>query len=250
MKIFTPKIRGRKFKLAVATNQKDKVKGLSGTKNLKPDAGMMFLFDGKSPVTMNTYKMKYSLDMVFLDKDYKVVESVLINPKKEITVDKDVKYVLEFNAGTMPTFVGMGLGFEDAEDLDKYLEKEEERMSEDEDEEEDNEEKPKDEEDVKNVITSSKKEIHAFKRGGKVSIKTIERELKAKDGAMQVLDDEGVILMNIIGGERIFSRVHTKELVSMAKKVADGSLAPEKLGKRVKEIIDIQNTQDPEYVYE
>lgn len=62
---------------------------------------------------------------------------------------------------------------------------------------------------------------------------------------MQVLDDTGKVLMNIRGGERIFSIPHTEQLIT---KVERGDAAPEQLGELMSKIIHIQNTQEPEYV--
>lgn len=85
-----------------------------------------------------------------------------------------------------------------------------------------------------------------FKRGG--SIQMYEEDVIAKKGFLQVLDDTGKVLMNIRGGERIFSIPHTEQLIAMAKKVARGDAAPEQLGELMSKIIYIQNTQEPEYV--
>jgi hypothetical protein len=40
---------------------------------------------------------------------------------------------------------------------------------------------------------------------------------------MQVLDDTGKVLMNIVGGERIFQLSTLRELVALSKKVDRGS---------------------------
>ena len=85
-----------------------------------------------------------------------------------------------------------------------------------------------------------------FKQGG--TIKIYEEDIKADKNKMQVLDDTGKVLMNIAGGERIFSIKHTNQLVELAQKVKDGTAEEEELGELMSEIIDIQNTQKPEYV--
>jgi hypothetical protein len=46
---------------------------------------------------------------------------------------------------------------------------------------------------------------------------------------MQVLDDTGKVLMNIVGGERIFSIEHTEKLVALSKKVDRGEANEEEL---------------------
>ena len=93
-------------------------------------------------------------------------------------------------------------------------------------------------------IPESQKE--KFKVGG--TFKIWEEGVKAAKNAMQVLDDTGKVLMNIVGGERIFSIKHTESLIALAKKVDRGEADEEELGKLMAKIITIQNTQEPEYV--
>jgi hypothetical protein len=64
---------------------------------------------------------------------------------------------------------------------------------------------------------------------------------------MQVLDDKGTVIMNIFGGERIFSIKHTKQIVDLATSVKNGEKHPEKLGKLVDSIIKLHSTQEPQY---
>jgi hypothetical protein len=85
-----------------------------------------------------------------------------------------------------------------------------------------------------------------FKKGGSIAL--YEEEVTAKKGFLQVLDDTGKVLMNIKGGERIFSIPHTEQLVAMAKKVDRGDASPEQLGALMAKIIHIQDTQEPEFV--
>lgn len=67
---------------------------------------------------------------------------------------------------------------------------------------------------------------------------------------MLVLDSEGKPQMELSGGERIFSRPHTKVLIRFAKKAAvlntDNSYKA--LGKRMFKFLDIQENTEPEYV--
>jgi hypothetical protein len=55
----------------------------------------------------------------------------------------------------------------------------------------------------------------AFKSGG--SFKIYEDQVKSDANAMQVLDDTGKVLMNIVGGA-YFSIEHTEKLVALSKK--------------------------------
>ena len=254
MKVFKTKLRGKEFKLAVATTDKERKKGLSNTTNLKKGAGMLFVFDKEQDVTFNTKKMNYTIDMLFLDEEWNVMEYVIGYQDREMG-SQGIKYVIEVNSGELPAQAGTNLKPE--EDLMKYIdeldqpdkeEKEVDNVSEE--KEEEKEEKPK----AKNIIISrvadkEEKELEIFKRGGKV-INPVEDKIKSKEGFMQVLDDTGTILMNIEGGERIFSRIHTKKLVESAKKVKRGEMTEEKFGIIIKEILDIQDNQNPDYVYE
>lgn len=69
---------------------------------------------------------------------------------------------------------------------------------------------------------------------------------------MQVLNEDGSTQMELEGGERIFSRPNTKILVKFSKKAyATGEDKDYKaLGKRVFKFLDIQESNEPEYVNE
>jgi len=254
MKVFKAKLNGKEFKLAVAVKDEDKTKGLSDTKKLKKDAGMLFVFDKEQKVVFNTMKMNYPIDMLFLDADWNVVDYVIGYPKRNM-FSSGVKYVIEVNAGEMPAQIGTNLA--PGEDIEDYVSKldVENRMESkeisDTDKDKKKEEKSEEKEKPKNIIVAvlDTPEMELFRNGGKV-IRPKEDKIKAKPGHMQVLDDEGTILMNITGGERIFSRIHTKKIVSSAKKVKNGEMTPEEFGEILAEIIHIQDNQKPEYVYE
>lgn len=72
----------------------------------------------------------------------------------------------------------------------------------------------------------------------------------AEIDAMYVLDSSGKPQMKIIGGERICSRLHTKKLISLAKKANKNKKESDykKLGEYMFKILNIQNTQEAEYV--
>lgn len=67
---------------------------------------------------------------------------------------------------------------------------------------------------------------------------------------MLVLDSKGNTQMELEGGERIFSRANTKTLIKFAKKAyytqKDSDFKA--LGKRVFKFLQIQNSNEPEYV--
>lgn len=99
---------------------------------------------------------------------------------------------------------------------------------------------------VVRVTTVPETAERLFKMGG--TFRRYEDEVKALPNAMQVLDDKGKVLMNIVGGERIFSIEHTEQLIALSKKVEAGEASEEELGKLMKGIIEKQNNQEPEYV--
>ena len=214
---------------------------------------MLFIFDDKEPISINMFKMKYALDVIFMDKDWKVIDNHRMHPGKNVTTHSNVKYVVEVNAGEL-TSVLPGTDIEPEESLLKFTEEKEEEI---EVVELPKAEKSEDKEDEKEVeeknllLKLDKKEVEKheiFKVGGKIKPK--EADIAMDSSAMQVLDDKGIILMNITGGERIFSRDHTKQLVTLAKEIDEGEADPEDLGKLITEFINLQDTQQPEYVYE
>lgn len=71
-----------------------------------------------------------------------------------------------------------------------------------------------------------------------------------KVNKMLVLDSEGKPQMELVGGERIFSRVHTKILIKFAKRAAllDDDNSYKALGKRMFKFLGIQEDTEPEYV--
>ena len=77
-------------------------KGLMNRKSLSQDSGMLFIFPNEQ---IRTFWMKDTLiplDMIFLDKQKKIVGIVYnaIPQTLDIkTVDKPAQYVLEINAG-------------------------------------------------------------------------------------------------------------------------------------------------------
>lgn len=72
---------------------------------------------------------------------------------------------------------------------------------------------------------------------------------------MKVIASDGTTQMNLQGGERIFSRISTRQMISWAKKAEANKDNPElfnrycqRLGKRIFKEIKAQDTREPEYV--
>ena len=72
---------------------------------------------------------------------------------------------------------------------------------------------------------------------------------------MKVIASDGTTQAQLQGGERIFSRISTKQLIQWAKKAEASKDNPEqfdkyckRLGKRIFREIHAQDTREPEYV--
>ena len=222
------------FNVQVVTSEEDMQKGLSFTDSLPKGEGMLFDFGDSGEITMNMFDMKYPLDMVFIDDNDDVIKVSSMEPGEDTITVKNVRYVLEVNKGEAVGEVTK------ADTLEEGLE---------DDSKDENDDIENDDEGRNMIVTDANISGNIksrFKEGG--SFKLYEEEVKALPGLMHVLDDTGKVLMNIKGGERIFSIDHTEQLIAAAKKVKAGELPPEELGKIMKKFINTQNTQKPEYV--
>src|SRR6476469_7434794 len=87
----------------VADTDETRMKGLSGTSSLGDNEGMLFVFATPGRWGMWMKDMKYSLDMVWIDGDKKIVskaENVTPDTYPKVFLpDKDALYVLELPAG-------------------------------------------------------------------------------------------------------------------------------------------------------
>ena len=91
----------RHLKVKVVTTEEDKKLGLMFRQHLNMDEGMLFTFKyGNNTVWMkNTY---IPLDVIFLDKDYKVigfVEDTVPLSLEIVKINKKSNYIIEVNAG-------------------------------------------------------------------------------------------------------------------------------------------------------
>lgn len=71
-----------------------------------------------------------------------------------------------------------------------------------------------------------------------------------KKDKMYVLDENGASQMELSGGERIMSRANTKTLIKFAKRAysTNNDNDYKALGKRVFKFIQVQNSNEPEFV--
>jgi len=231
MALFGVTVGGKKFDVVIVSSSKDMRKGLSGLDKLGKNKGMLFDLGGSRAVTMNMNEMSFSIDILFIDKEGKVTEVHEMKASyPEVSVE-DARFVLEVAKGQGSDLEGKSLKLSKLAKIEIFGDDEEELE--------------------KNVIIDKAEVVNEdvrekFKKGGKISIK--EDIVKADLDAMQVLDHEGNVLMNITGGERIFSREHTEKIVDLAKKIETGEEDEEALGKFISEVVEIHNTQEPQYV--
>ena len=241
MRIYKATIGEKEFKLAVVSKKACMKKGLSGSKKLKEGYGMLFNFKEEQEVTMNMGGMNYPIDMLFLDEGFKVIKAYGMPVDSADVTVQDVAYVVEVNLGE-----GKGLKGELLDISENALDGGDEKESEDEKGDEKDKIIPSGVNIIVKVSSVPEGMKEVFKRGG--TIKPIETDVKSIDGQMQVLDDKGVVLMNIKGMERIFSIEHTDKLYTLAEQVKEGTISSDVLGEEMRSIIDIQNTQATEYV--
>lgn len=93
------------FKTWVAKTPEEREKGLSGTAKLRDDQAMLFVFGSDSKWSIWMKDMSYPIDIVWLDKDKKVVYIVKNAPPESYPYEsfapkEDARYVVEFPAGT------------------------------------------------------------------------------------------------------------------------------------------------------
>ena len=84
----------------------ERTRGLMNRKSIPEDYGMFFIFDVEEPLSFWMKNTLVPLDMIFFDRDYKVVKIVKNaqpcrkDPCDVFPSDKPAKYVLEVNGGT------------------------------------------------------------------------------------------------------------------------------------------------------
>lgn len=94
------------YSLWVADSQSERVQGLSGVKSLKPNGGLLmdFGYDDTHGIWMKD--MNFPLDIIWLDKDKKVIYIVKNAPVEEpaetvYQPKEDARYVIELPVGSV-----------------------------------------------------------------------------------------------------------------------------------------------------
>ena len=93
-----------KFQVLLAQTPEETTRGLSGTPSLPRGEGMLFFFDTLEKRGFWMPDMHFSIDIVWIDADWKVVDVTLhatpeSYPKTTFYPKSPAKYVLEVNAG-------------------------------------------------------------------------------------------------------------------------------------------------------
>jgi len=93
------------YHLMIADDEVERVQGLSGVSSLKPDGGLLMRFDSDDTWGIWMKDMKIPLDIIWLNKDKKVVHMV-VNASPELSTDATftpsaaARYVIELPAGS------------------------------------------------------------------------------------------------------------------------------------------------------
>lgn len=199
------------IKAAIASTEKTRKKGLSGVPKLGRNKGMLFVFPEPKRVWMIMTNMNFDLDFIFLDKNFKIIQlNTLSKGNKEgIESFKPVSMVLEVNKGVIKeSKIKLGdILKPEASLVDQY------------------------------------KNGGSFQKVGDVKYDVKEDDIKIEKHKLQVLNEKGEVSANIEPNARIFSREHTKQIVSKVKSDKD-----EEVGKLIVKIFDIHDTQKQDYV--
>lgn len=96
---------GERFEVRIASNDRDRIKGLSGTDSLPKDEALLFIYDydGRHKIWMKD--MNYAIDIVWLDSERRVVHikrNALPESYPEVfSPDLNARYVVEFSSGVV-----------------------------------------------------------------------------------------------------------------------------------------------------
>jgi len=95
------------FSIAIADSDEKKMYGLMNLDHLQEDCGMLFPFYKSQVITMWMKNTRIALDMVFIDKNNEIATIVTDAEPYSLDIissEKEVKKVLEINAGLVKKF--------------------------------------------------------------------------------------------------------------------------------------------------
>lgn len=93
------------YKVEVADTKEERMKGLMNRENLDEDRGMIFVYDKEVKPAFWMKNTLIPLDMVFMDKDFKVVDYFVdvqpckVDPCEHYIPNGNAQYVVELNSG-------------------------------------------------------------------------------------------------------------------------------------------------------
>lgn len=76
-----------------------RIKGLLGTDFLKKESALVI----RPNNGIHTFGMNYSIDVIFIDKNNKVIKIVTDMPRRKISICSNASYVIETSAGVVKT---------------------------------------------------------------------------------------------------------------------------------------------------
>lgn len=186
----------KEYDVAIANTTEARKEGLEPYDYLKPDEGMLFIFEEESSDYFTMKNCAIDLDIVFIDDEGEVIEvkTVQAYDSELITCEEPYMFVLEVNANS---------GIEEGDQLSQ------------EDEEFDEE----------------------------------DRQTMSKN-RMLVLNSNGDVQYKLVGGERIFSRIKTKQILKAALKAykTDTDIDYRRVGRLVLKELDSQDKREAEFV--
>jgi hypothetical protein len=94
------------FAARVAKTDEERIKGLSGTHELRENQAMLFVYDRSDKWSIWMKDMNYPIDIIWLDEDKEVIHIVKNAPPESYPYEsfmpkKDARYVVELPAGTV-----------------------------------------------------------------------------------------------------------------------------------------------------
>ena len=94
------KIKGKTYTLAIADTPIKKRIGLSKVKELPKNCGMLFVYNTPVDHSFTMKNTSIPLDIIFLDKDLKILDHFKARPyqKSSITPSQKYSYVIEISA--------------------------------------------------------------------------------------------------------------------------------------------------------
>jgi uncharacterized membrane protein (UPF0127 family) len=100
----TANVGNKNYTLYIADTEEKRVRGLSGSKPLRSDEGMLFVFPFKDRYNFWMKDMNYPLDVVFVDNDIVVTVLKNIDPStypNTFTATAPFNKVIELKAGSL-----------------------------------------------------------------------------------------------------------------------------------------------------